>query len=159
MNIRPIEEADWPVILHIQSLVYGNDIPESEAVLRSKVHLGSDVCLVITDQNHQIVGYCLSHPWGDEPAKLHSIYSKPSDPSLLYIHDIAIAPLYAGKGLGKNVLHYLTKWAHQRGIRMLSLVSLAQAVTYWKQQGFKPTNYQIDEQEYGQGACHMLKQI
>ena len=52
MNIRPIEETDWHAILHIQNMVYGNDIPESEAVLRSKIQLGNETCLVITDSEH-----------------------------------------------------------------------------------------------------------
>ena len=56
MNIRPIEETDWHAILHIQNMVYGNDIPESEAVLRSKIQLGNETCLVITDPEHRVIG-------------------------------------------------------------------------------------------------------
>lgn len=159
MNIRPIEETDWHAILHIQNMVYGNDIPESEAVLRSKIQLGNETCLVITDPEHRVIGYCLSHPWTATPASLHTIYTKLSHSSLLYIHDIAIIPSYAGKGLGYKVLHYLTTWAQAHDFSQLSLVSLAQAVTYWRRQGFEPTDYKINELEYGQGACHMLKQI
>ena len=159
MIIRAINDTDWPSILSIQATVYPDITPETETVLRSKLALGPQTCLVITDQQHNVTGYCLAHPWHKHPASLHTVYSKPQQTELLYIHDMAIAPLYAGKQIGSQTLKYLQQWAKQQGYKELSLVSLQQAVGYWQRHGFKPLNYAIDEVQYGAGACYMLKQI
>jgi GNAT superfamily N-acetyltransferase len=159
MIIRTITESDWPEILLIQSSVYPDITPETETVLRSKIALGPETCLTIADNNHHVVGYCLAHPWHDKPACLHTVYSQPSTTELLYIHDIAIAPTHSGQQLGRHILSYLQRWAKDQGYCALSLVSLGQAVSYWLQQGFKPLNHSIDEQQYGDGACYMQKHI
>nr|WP_321270799.1 GNAT family N-acetyltransferase [uncultured Tolumonas sp.] len=159
MIIRAITENDWPSILSIQANVYPDITPETETVLRSKMILGPQTCLVITDQQHNVTGYCLAHPWHRHPASLHTIYPKSQQAELLYIHDMAIAPLHAGKQIGSQTLKYLQQWAKQQGYKKLSLVSLQQAVGYWQRHGFKPQNYVIDEAQYGAGACYMLKQI
>ena len=159
MIIRAINDTDWPSILSIQASVYPDITPETETVLRSKMHLGPQTCLVITDQQHNVTGYCLAHPWHRYPASLHTIYPKPQQSELLYIHDMAIAPIHAGKQIGSQTLKYLQQWATQHGYRELSLVSLQQAVGYWQRHGFKSQSYVIDEAQYGAGACYMLKQI
>lgn len=159
MIIRSINDADWPAILSIQSTVYPGITPETEAVLRSKVTLGSETCLAVSDRQNNVVGYCLAHPWRRKPACLHTIYETPSEPQLLYIHDIAIAPGYAGKRCGRMILQHLQLWAKQHSFNELSLVSLSQAITYWQGQGFQPVEYTIDAAQYGEGASYMLKQI
>lgn len=159
MIIRAITENDWPSILSIQANVYPDITPETETVLRSKMILGPQTCLVITDQQHNVTGYCLAHPWHRHPASLHTIYPKSQQAELLYIHDMAIAPLHAGKQIGSQTLKYLQQWAKRQGYKELSLVSLQQAVGYWQRHEFKPQNYIIDEAQYGAGACYMLKQI
>ena len=157
--IRSITDNDWPVILNIQAAVYPDITPETETVLRSKLMLGPQTCLTLTDQQNCVVGYCLAHPWSRNPAGLHTVYQPSSQPQLLYIHDMAIAPEYAGKRLGSQVVKYLQLWANKQGYKEMSLVSLKQAVGYWQRHGFKPHNYVIDETQYGTGACYMLKQI
>jgi GNAT superfamily N-acetyltransferase len=159
MIIRTITESDWPEILLIQSSVYPDITPETETVLRSKIALGPETCLTITDSNHHVVGYCLAHPWHDNPACLHTIYSPPPATELLYIHDIAIAATHSGQQLGHHLLSYLQLWAKGEGYSTLSLVSLGQAVSYWLQQGFKQLSHVIDEEQYGDGACYMQKHI
>ena len=159
MIIRAIKETDWPAILRIQNEVYPDIVPESEAVLRSKTKLGPTTCLTICDRQNNVAGYCLAHPWTQDPASLHSIYEMPSAPQLLYIHDMAIAPSYAGKRLGNRTLQYLQSWAKKHGYTTLSLVSLGQAVSYWQQHGFLHTGFQVDTDQYGEGASYMLKQI
>lgn len=159
MIIRAIKETDWPAILRIQNEVYPDIVPESEAVLRSKTELGPATCLTICDQQNNVAGYCLAHPWTKNPASLHTIYEAPSEPQLLYIHDMAIAPGYAGKRLGKTILQHLQAWAQKQGYTKLSLVSLGQAVSYWQQHGFQHSKHPIDTNQYGESACYMLKQI
>jgi len=72
--IRSITDNDWPVILDIQAAVYPDITPETETVLRSKLTLGPQTCLALTDQQNCVVGYCLAHPWSRDPAGLHTIY-------------------------------------------------------------------------------------
>lgn len=159
MIIRSITDNDWPAILSIQATVYPNVAPETETVLRSKIALGPKTCLVMTDRQNNVAGYCLAHPWHQQPASLHTVYKKPQQPQLLYIHDMAIAPEHMGKQFGSQVVAYLQLWAQKQGYRALSLVSLEQAVSYWQRHGFEPHDYTINEAQYGAGACYMLKQI
>lgn len=158
--IRSITELDWPCILAIQAAVYPSITPETETVLRSKLELGSQTCLAITDETSQVIaGYCLAHPWHEQPASLHTIYSPSQSPQLLYIHDIAIAPRFAGKQFGSQIMCYLESWTRKQGFQKISLVSLQQAISYWQHHGFAIQNQIIDETDYGAGACYMLKQL
>lgn len=157
--IRLINDKDWPAVLHIQAAVYPDITPETEAVLRSKLLLGPETCLVIVDKNDEVLGYCLAHLWIKTPAHLHTIYPPTPHPELLYIHDMAIAPEHACKQLGSQMVNHLQQWAKQQGYTAISLVSLKQAVGYWLQHGFERQEYAINEAEYGVNASFMLKQI
>jgi Sortase and related acyltransferases len=159
MIIRTITDRDWPIILDIQYAVYPNITPESEAVLRSKIELGPETCLVVTNHQGKVMAYCLAHPWLSNPAGLHTIYSAPINPQSLYIHDMAISPAFTRQGIGKKILQYLYEWAKKHYFEQLSLVSLAQATSYWQVQGFQHQDYSIDTHQYGEGACYMLKRI
>lgn len=159
MIIRLIQDTDWPAILAIQEVVYPDITPESEDVLRSKIALGRDTCIVATDHQNHITGYCLAHPWSDKPASLHTLYTPPDIPLSLYIHDMAIAPQYAGTRIGSQIFYHLVLWAKTQKLPQISLISLAQAITYWKRLGFKDVPYDVDASQYGAGARYMLKTL
>jgi GNAT superfamily N-acetyltransferase len=157
--IRLINDTDWQAILQIQAAVYPDITPETETVLRSKLLLGPETCLVIVDKNDDVLGYCLAHLWDRTPANLHTIYQPTLQPKLLYIHDMAIAPTHVGKQLGNKMMAYLQQWTKKKGFTEIALVSLKQANSYWLQHGFEHQNYFIDETQYGADASFMLKQI
>lgn len=156
--IRPIQESDWPTIISIQSQVYTTIEPESEDVLRSKQRLGQEFCLVITDNHHRLAGYCLAHPWTDQSIVLDHIYEPTITPALLYIHDLAILPMYKGKKLGSFVVEHLLHSAKKVQLPKAKIVSLAQARYFWEKIGFKEIQTPVDE-SYGKDAITMVRKI
>lgn len=159
MFIRSIHEDDWPAILKIQSAVYPDIEPESEAVLRSKTTLSHDTCVVISNSVGEILGYCLAHPWSDSPAHLHTIYTQYQRATHLYIHDLAIAPEYKGKQLGKTIYQFMCTKARQMNLQAIGLVSLQQALPFWSRLNFRMTAMELCNVEYGDGAKFMQQEL
>lgn len=101
MIIRFIENADWPAIMDIQTASYPSIEPESLTVMQNKAELGPQTSFV-AEHNGKIIGYCLAHPWlfGTPPALAQQLSPCPQ-PDTLYLHDMALAPLARGQGLGQ----------------------------------------------------------
>jgi len=159
MFIRSIHDDDWPEILKIQAEVYPEIEPETEAVLRSKAVLSQDTCVVLTDKIGNIMGYGLAHPWSNKPAHLHTIYSEYQHTTQLYIHDIAIASQHMGKQFGSSLFKFMLAKAETMNIKTIGLVSLKQALSFWQRYGFKVQDYHIDQEEYGDGARFLQRQL
>ncbi len=159
MFIRTIHDDDWPEILKIQSAVYSDIEPETETVLRSKAVLSQDTCVVLTDTTGNIMGYGLAHPWGEEPAHLHAIYSEYQHTTQLYIHDIAVSPQHRGKQFGSSLFKFMLAKAKAMNIKTVGLVSLKQALSFWQRHGFEEQDYHIDQAEYGDGARFLKRQL
>lgn len=140
MLLRTITHDDWPSIMRIQTTCYSKTTTESLIVLKSKWQLSPNTCLV-AEVEGQITGYCLAHPWHNQPPSLHQDISNDTMPTdTLYLHDMAILPSARGTGLATIILNELKHHALQLGLKSISLVAIQGAHTYWEKQGFKPEN-------------------
>lgn len=71
MFIREMRRNDLPFIMRIQQCCYHAIVPESQAVMVSKLTIGPGCCFVCEEGN-QVVGYLLGHPWhSDSVIALH----------------------------------------------------------------------------------------
>jgi ribosomal protein S18 acetylase RimI-like enzyme len=158
---REIDEADWPTILRIQSEVYYEFTPESEAVMRSKATYGPLTSFVAVDQNAAIVAYCLAHPYPENRvAILGTEDSLPMTPSdNLYVHDLAVQEASTGRGVAQTLFDHLTTIARFKGYRTMSLVAVQQAASFWRKLGFTPTTHSTINDSYTGAATFMTKSI
>ncbi len=155
MLIRPIQEPDWAPILRLQDEAYHALDPESEVVLRSKVQLGPETCLVAC-QAERVIGYCLAHPWlANEPASLYQIYRQPKAEEGLYLHDMVVSPQAQGQGVAVRFLQHLARHARTHNFNRISLVAVQGADRYWLRHQFCPLPCTKDLSAYGPGAVYM----
>ena len=93
MFIREMRRNDLPFIMRIQQCCYHAIVPESQAVMESKLTIGPGCCFVCEEGN-QVVGYLLGHPWrSDSVVALHmELKELPSECNCLYLHDMAVLP-------------------------------------------------------------------
>ncbi len=160
-HCRTIIEADWPAILRIQSEVYYEFTPESEAVMRSKANCGPAMSFVAVDRESDVVGYCLAHPYpADRAAVLGTSDSLPLTPTdNLYIHDLAVEKASAGLGVAQLCFNQLTSVARRHGYRTMSLVAVQQAASFWTKMGFTPSTLASINDSYTGDATFMTREI
>ncbi|WP_028773248.1 GNAT family N-acetyltransferase [Shewanella waksmanii] len=159
MIIRFIENADWPAIMDIQAASYPSIEPESLTVMQNKAELGPQTSFV-AEHHGKIIGYCLAHPWlfGTPPALAQQL-SPCSQPDTLYLHDMALAPLARGQGLGQAFFHQLLQQCQQLQLGSISLVAIAGASSYWSTMGCEICPIDKDLSSYTTDACYMVRQL
>lgn len=156
MKLRNIKSADWPTILEIQLECYPHIEPESLTVLQSK-WLASPLSCFSLELNHQVVGYCLAHPWlTNNPPSLAQQITAVKAANTLYLHDIALSAKAQGKGAGRLILNKLKLFAQQHHYSTISLVAVLGADSYWCKQGFVEHAIDKDLSGYPSNACYMI---
>lgn len=166
-HIRPMDENDIENVLHIQAAVYSPDILESAAFFENRLSLSADNCWVAANRaepSDALLGYLISYPWPRAfPPELDgTLDALPQSADSWFVHDCAIAPNAQRLGVGKALFNAARRSAKQQGFSHTSLVSLAQAKSYWHNQGYRPVAETPRLREklkaYGEGACYMHRE-
>ncbi|WP_409422607.1 GNAT family N-acetyltransferase [Pseudaeromonas sp. ZJS20] len=156
-EIRAIDEADWPQIMQLQRQAYHAVTPEREAVLRSKQRLGPRTCWVAI-RRQQVVGYCLAHPWhAGPPPCLDQEYLPVSEPALLYVHDVVVAPQAQGLGVAAAFLRCASAQARAHQLPSMALVAVQGAAGFWRRHRFAPGAHVPDPTIYGPAALYLQR--
>ncbi|GAA4498177.1 GNAT family N-acetyltransferase [Pseudaeromonas paramecii] len=154
-EIRAIDEGDWPQIMQLQRQAYHAVTPEREAVLRSKQRLGPRSCWVAI-RRQQVVGYCLAHPWhAGPPPCLDQEYAPVAEASLLYVHDVVVAPQAQGLGVAAAFLQCASTQARACRLPRMALVAVQDAAAFWRRHRFEPGAQVPDQAIYGPGALYL----
>ncbi len=159
MKISPITSSHWQQIEHVQHAAYGDDFPESIAVLKSKIAASPHTCFVCLDDQQHVIGYLISHPFhkGSTP-KLHEI-STAIESAHLHLHDLAITPAAQGQGLPKLLLDHLFTVLNTMDYQSVSLISVQDSAKFWKKCGFIIDNNLAASTNYGNHAICMSRSI
>lgn len=159
-HIRPMAATDLDAILDIQASVYPADILESPEFFENRLKLSAQTCW-IAETKGKLLGYLISYPWvRTAPPELDGMLNTlPAQADSWFVHDCAISPTVQGIGVGKRLFNSAHLEAVKQGFRHTSLVSLAQANSYWRNQGYiavEPTPQLAQKlADYGEGACYM----
>src|SRR3990167_8330312 len=83
-------------------------------------------------------------------------------PDTLYLHDMAVLPALAGRGLARALLEPLWHQAIARGLRRSALVSVQGSQGFWERHGYaaQPLHDAAQRQRlaaYGEGAVYMVR--
>lgn len=163
-HIRPMSPADLEAVLDIQASVYHADLLEGIEFFQNRLMLSAPTCWVAAHKQ-RLLGYLISYPWlRTFPPELDNMIDGiPPMADSWFVHDCAISPVAQGIGAGKKL--FITAQAHaiEQGFRHTSLVSLAQANSYWCRQGYitMDNTEQLSQKlaQYGNGACYMYRNI
>lgn len=155
MQIESIEGQHWEQILQIQRDSYTDIDPEPLEVLQSKVIASAETCFVALEQG-KVAGYLLAHPWDEEtlPPLFLKLDCTPKG-RVLYIHDLAVAKGYAGRGIGRLMVCEILARAKRHGYAKVNLVAVNDASKFWSKFGFRLCFGAHDLSSYGESAVVM----
>lgn len=155
MIVRKIKDEDWSEILNIQEAAYIDVAPESLEVLKDKVHYSQGSSFVCVSDN-KTVGYLISHLWNSEiPPKLDMKLKFTGNFEHIFLHDVAVNPLYKGRGIGQALLKKLLDSVSLSGNKSIRLVAVQGADSFWDKHGFTAIKALPLSDGYGENAVLM----
>ena len=166
--IRPLTLADLPALLAVQQACYGAGFVESAEVFARRLASPANCSLVAVRDSGELMAYLAAyHSVRGKVTPLQGDFeavAPPGAPDTLYLHDMAVLPQCAGRGLARALLAPLWAQAAARGLRHSALVSVQGSQAYWERQGYA-VQALADARErqrlagYGAGAVYMLRTL
>ncbi|MFV0576621.1 MAG: GNAT family N-acetyltransferase [Vibrio sp.] len=164
-QIVGIPAEAWPQIEEIQEIAYRDGLAENIDILKIKADVSPETCFVCMDDEQQVLGYVLAHPWeSEEPPHINQDISDreevvtPQEASTLYIHDLAISPKARGAGVAQALIDNLFEHAQKWDIENVSLVAVQGMSGFWSKFGFKSIQSNHTD-SYGDDAQLMVNQL
>lgn len=166
MKIVKIPAYAWPQIKEIQEAAYQSELAENIDILKVKAKVSPETCFVCLNDENQVLGYVLTHPWeGECPPCINQDISKRkelvsvNEASTLYVHDLATSPKARGAGIAQALIQHLLKQTESmNNINKISLVAVQGMSSFWSKYGFKPVPSN-DIKSYGDDAQFMINRL
>lgn len=131
--------ADLDAVGALQQRCYGDLYLESRSAFAAKLEVtaGLDCCWMAREAGEPRA-YAVSLPVCEAtlPALDAPRCERPARPTLLYLHDMAVAPEARSLGLGARLLAQLRQRAQALALPRMGLVAVQGSVPYWQRQGF-----------------------
>ena len=160
--IRALGLHDLPGLLAVQVACYGADFIESAEVFARRLASPAN-CSLALEQDGRIVGYLAAYRSAlHKVTPLHGDFDTVEAPDTLYLHDLAVHPAHAGRGLAAALLAPLWQRARAEGLRHSALVAVQGAQGYWERHGYAMLALPDAGQRqrlagYGGGAAYMAR--
>jgi len=131
---RPLAAQDLPGLLAVQQACYGAAFAESADVFARRLASPANCSLVIA-QGGRVLAYLAAYrSLLAKVTPLHGDFEPAPTPDTLYLHDMAVLPDCAGRGLAGQLLAALH--AQGAGLRHSALVSVQGSQAYWQRRGY-----------------------
>jgi ribosomal protein S18 acetylase RimI-like enzyme len=162
--VRPLALSDLTDLLAVQLACYGAGFVESGEVFARRLASPAN-CSLVLEQGGVVCAYLAAYRsvWG-KVTPLHGDFEAVAQPDTLYLHDMAVLPAHAGKGLALALLQPL--WAQGCAHRLWhsALVSVQGSQAYWERQGYALQPLEDATQRarltsYGEGAVYMQRSL
>ncbi|WP_375575458.1 GNAT family N-acetyltransferase [Paracidovorax oryzae] len=154
--MRGLGVEDLPGLLAVQRACYGEGFIESADVFARR--LASPVnCSLVAGAPGSVQAYLAAYrSVRGKVTPLHGDFEVPAEvPDTLYLHDMAVHPACAGRGLAGALLQAAWHEARAAGLRHTALVSVQGSRAYWERQGYvvhEPASAESRERLAGYGA-------
>ena len=162
--VRPLTAQDLPGLLAVQRACYGDGYVESAAVYARRLACPTQ-CSVVLERAGQLCAYLAAYDsLAGKVTPLHGDFEAANPPDTLYLHDMAVLPTLAGRGLARVLLQSLWQHASAQGLQHAALVSVQGSQGYWERHGFALCSPHGDAQRqhlasYGTAAVYMRKPL
>lgn len=139
VQVRLMQREDVQVMLSIQAQCYPLSMNESAQVLIERFQRCGDTAWVAVDATGVVGAYLVAYrSRRGKVSCLGDAFAHEPQADVLYLHDLAIATEWRGRGLASVLLDHARRQALAQGLSGLSLVSVNDTVRFWRQQGFEP---------------------
>ena len=135
--LRTIREDDLDAVLSVQAACYPPAMQEAGAVVRSRIRAAGATSFVAECEG-KLVAYVFAYRstrGAVTPLDAHFELAEAGD--TLYIHDLSVAPLAAGRGLARRLVGRLRALAREQGLARCALVSVQDSQRFWERLGFR----------------------
>lgn len=140
VQLHAMAPVDLDAVLALQQRCYGVDFLERREAFAAKLAAtdGLACCWIARRDDGVPLAYAVSLPVCEAtlPALDAPHCERPASPSLLYLHDMAVAPEARSLGLAARLLAQLKARAQALGLPQMGLVAVQGSVPYWQRQGF-----------------------
>lgn len=160
MALRLLSPADVPDLLRVQAACYGAALVEGAAVYARRLASPAQCGLGVRAADGTLQAYLAAY-WSVRSAitPLHGEFECHPEPDTLYLHDLAVHPRHAGRGLAQRLLAGAWAAAQVRGVRQAALVSVQGTSAFWQRRGFTPAAAPPGLASYGPGAVYMTRTL
>jgi len=135
-QVRSMQPQDLAAVFDIQSLAYVSDMVEALPLLAARLQSAPDTAWV-AEQDGCIMAYLAAYPSiGGRISALGQAFSPASTPNALYLHDLAVNPAHAGKGLAQVMIAHAFAYAQRHSWQHVCLVSVQSTLPFWQRHGF-----------------------
>lgn len=138
---------------------------EEPFLFKDRLRRSSSTCFVLQDDDGALRGYLVAYFWclGSIPPINAPMGPPPGTFDCVFVHDLALHPDAAGRGMGTAVLSELVGRARAGSASCLALVAVNGSAGFWEANGFR----QQDEIQslqgklatYGHDARYMIKPL
>lgn len=162
--VLPLAPAHLPGLQAVQRACYGASLLESTAVFARRLGSAANCSLALADGD-QVQAYALAcHAQQGQLTPLHGDFVLVAQPDTVYLHDMAVHPDWAGRGLARQLLQVLWAQARARRLRFSALVSVQGSQPYWQRQGYAVQPLASAAQAaqlagYGADAVYMVQRL
>lgn len=162
MTPRALTVDDLPGLLAVQHACYGEGFIEGAEVFARRLANPAQCSLVLKDGGRVCAYLAAYDSVLGKVTPLHGDFEPVQQPDTLYLHDMAVLPQLAGRGLARALLDPLWRQAQARGLRQSALVSVQGSQGFWERHGYaaQPLHDAAQRQRlaaYGAGAVYMVR--
>ena len=162
MTPRALTVDDLPGLLAVQHACYGEGFIEGAEVFARRLANPAQCSLVLKDGGRVCAYLAAYDSLLGKVTPLHGDFETAPQPDTLYLHDMAVLPPLAGRGLARALLDPLWRQAQARGLRQSALVSVQGSQGFWERHGYaaQPLHDAAQRQRlaaYGVGAVYMVR--
>lgn len=162
IRITPMHTCDVEAVFAVQVACYQSDFHESMAVIATRLAQSPQTAWLAW-MGDQVVGYLVAYKsvFG-KVSPLGAGFEIAAQPTCLYLHDLAITPRAAGRGVAAQLIGHALQSARAQGLQGSALVSVQDSQAFWQKYGYQPCRVDALQQQhlatYGVGVCYMTQQ-
>ena len=165
--MRALALHHLPGLLAVQRACYGDALVESAKVFARRLASPAN-CSLVVEVDGQVGAYLAAyHSVQGKVTPLQGDFESAAAPGTadtLYLHDLAVLPQLAGRGLAQALLAPLHGQALARGLWRAALVSVQGSQPFWASQGYAVQTLgqalqRAQLASYGPGAVYMVRQL
>jgi GNAT superfamily N-acetyltransferase len=160
MRVLPMRTRDLDAVLAVQAACYPSALQEAADVVLARLRASPDTVRVACDGDG-VCGYLFAYPSGlGKVTPLGGAFVLPADPDTLYLHDLAVVPRAAGRGVARRLVAALLALAAGRGLRHTALVAVQDSRRFWESLGYaQARGDDAALATYPPGAVYMTRRL